>query len=315
MKRLIVICITVLLVILAACNAEVDSSQYEKKKETGEADKAALIDASGTEITYDKKPETFAALSSGDLDILLALDAEISGRPSSDHPPEKAKAALEIGNPHQPNFENLAAAQPDMLITGLSFQQHAKNVESQGTQVVYTAANSVKDIQDTISLVGELTEKSEKADEINQNIDTKIEEAKANQAEDPVRTLLVYGAPGTFLAALPNSLTGDILEIAGGENIASDFEEDDSYPQYASLSIEKIVERDPEVIMLITHGEPETVKEAFEKEMKQKAAWKNLDAVKNGHVIILSSELFGTNPGTKVVDAISEIEDHLKKVH
>lgn len=66
--------------------------------------------------------------------------------------------------------------------------------------------------------------------------------------------MLVYGAPGTYLAALPSSLSGDLLEAACGKNIAADFPQEEKYPQYAGLSSEKIVERNPEVIMLITHG-------------------------------------------------------------
>ena len=66
--------------------------------------------------------------------------------------------------------------------------------------------------------------------------------------------------------------------------------------------------------MLITHGEPEAVRQAFEAEMDKNPAWKNLDAVKEGRVVVLPSHLFGTNPGTKIVDALHEMRDQLKAV-
>lgn len=66
--------------------------------------------------------------------------------------------------------------------------------------------------------------------------------------------------------------------------------------------------------MLITHGEPEAVKEAFEEEMSENAAWKNLDAVKNGNVVVLPSDLFGTNPGTKVTEALEVMQENLAAV-
>lgn len=117
--------------------------------------------------------------------------------------------------------------------------------------------------------------------------------------------MLVYGAPGTYLAALPSSLSGDLLEAAGGKNIAADFPQEEKYPQYAGLSSEKIVERNPEVIMLITHGDPGAVEKSFLKEMNQDATWKKLDAIKNDQIVVLPSHLFGQNPGTKVTEALN----------
>ena len=66
--------------------------------------------------------------------------------------------------------------------------------------------------------------------------------------------------------------------------------------------------------MLITHGDPKAVKDSFEKEMKQNAAWKNLDAVKNDQVTVLPADLFGANPGTKVTDALDTMQKELAKV-
>lgn len=76
------------------------------------------------------------------------------------------------------------------------------------------------------------------------------------------------------------------------------------YPQYAQLSVERIIEANPDVIYLITHGDPNSVKKAFEGEMMKNEAWKNLDAVKQKRVVILPPDLFGSNPGTKVTEAM-----------
>jgi len=45
--------------------------------------------------------------------------------------------------------------------------------------------------------------------------------------------------------------------------------------------------------------------------LKENAAWKNLDAVKNKQIIILPAELFD-NPGTQVVEAIDYMRGLLK---
>ncbi|MFJ5771989.1 ABC transporter substrate-binding protein [Psychrobacillus sp. NPDC093180] len=330
MKNLSLIIIAVLLLILAGCGAveekavgkesaatvESDTKKSsEEKVENAEDNKSfEVVDATGQSIAFDKTPESFAALSSGDLDILMALGAPVTGRPSaSGEVDDSIKDIVEIGNPHQPNFEKIAEVHPTVLVAAPSFQQHAANIEKQGTKVVYTKANSIEDIQTTITLFGTLLGKEEEAKKLNATITEKAESI-AKMEGNAVKTLLVYSAPGTYLAALPNSLTGDLLEKAGGENIASDFPAEESYPQYASLSVEKIIERNPQVVMLITHGDPEAVKAAFEEEMTKNAAWKNLDAVKNGNVIVLPSHLFGTNPGTRIIDALKVMQESLASV-
>ena len=318
-KGLMFIMLSVLF-ILSACG-ETDradenkgaSANAETPKEAGSASsEVEITDASGETVVFETTPESIAILNSGDLDILRQLDVNITGRPTASGPvDQEIEGITEIGNPHQPNFEKIAEVNPDALAVPLSFQQYAENISEQGTKIVYTQANSVADIMNTIEIFGDIFDKKLDAEKVIQTIQKDIEEV---EKIDPVKTLLVYGAPGTYLAALPNSLSGDLLEKAGGENIASDFIQEENYPQYASLSIEKIIERNPEMIMLITHGEPEAVKVAFEEEMSENAAWKNLDAVKNGNVVVLPSHLFGTNPGTKVSEALQVMVESLSAV-
>lgn len=298
-----------------AAATEKEGTETSQSDNLNENEEIEITDATGQKITFEQVPASIATLSSGDLDMLLALDANVVGRPSSQgETADELKNIQEIGNPHQPNFEKIAEVHPEVLIASPSFKQYAANLEAQGTKVVYTQANSVEDILQTIDMFGTMLGKSEEALKVITGLNEQLDALAGAEGESGVKTLLVYGAPGSYLVALPNSLSGDLLERAGGENIASDFPQEEKYPQYASLSTEKIIERNPEAVMLITHGDPEAVKKAFEGEMEKNPAWKNLDAVKNGKVTVLPSHLFGTNPGTKVADALQVMNDSLKEV-
>ncbi|MED0923773.1 helical backbone metal receptor, partial [Bacillus paranthracis] len=244
----------------------------------------------------------FATLSMGDMNIIHALGGKIVGRPDAKITlPEDIKKVQVIGNAHQPNFEQIASLKPDVLIANNGFQKNVPTVEGQGTKVMISSTNSVQDILKNIELYGTIMKKEDKAKELNQKITNQM---KTYEKKSDVKALLVYGAPGTYLAALPTSLSGDILEKTGGKNIAADFPEMKEYPQYAQLSVERIIEANPDVIYLITHGDPNSVKKAFEGEMMKNEAWKNLDAVKQNRVVILPPDLFGSNPGTKVTEAM-----------
>lgn len=286
---------------LIGCSAKGDEKASATKTEKGK-EKIEITDLSGRKVTFDKVPESFATLSMGDMDIIHALGGKVVGRPDTKLTlPEELKKAKVIGNAHQPNFEQIASLKSDVLVANNGFQKNVPTVEGQGTKVIISSANSVQDIQKNIELYGTAMKKEDKAKELNQKINNQM---KKYEKKSDVKALLVYGAPGTYLAALPTSLSGDILEKTGGKNIASDFPEMKEYPQYAQLSVERIIEANPDVIYLITHGDPTSVKKAFEGEMMKNEAWKNLDAVKQNRVVILPPDLFGSNPGTKVTEAM-----------
>lgn len=316
MKKFKFLLVGALALSLAACGveskqAETDSSkdkvEMEQQVESGEA--VTFIDDLGNKLEFEATPRSVATLNPGMMDILLALGANVTGRPTiTTEMKEDVKAIQEIGNPHEPSFEQIAALNAEILIVPPSFQQFATTVEATGTKIVYLNMNSVDDIKKTITQYGELFNNTAKANELVAQIDEKIAQGVTESTLD---ALIVYGAPGTYLAALDNSLYGDILKKAGGKNIAADLPATEKFPSYATLSVEKIVERNPKVIMLITHANPATVKEGFEKQLKENAAWKNLDAVKNNQIIILPAELFD-NPGTQVVEAIDYMREVLK---
>jgi len=109
------------------------------------------------------------------------------------------------------------------------------------------------------------------------------------------------------VVALPSSYPGNFLDLAGGDNIAAKFPKMDTMPQYAEFSMERIVAADPDVIYLITHGDPAEVKASFKKELESNPAWKNLGAVKSDQFEVLPNDLFAANPGLRAPEAITAL--------
>lgn len=317
MKKWNLLAIGALSIFLAACSVEQDAKTTEATTSTTEIIETTTIDGTTVKITdaigqeheFTEAPASIATLNPGVMDILLELGANVTGRPTiHEDVSAEVKSIQEIGNPHEPSFEQIVKLNPEVLIAPTSFQRFAQTVEATGTTVVYESLDSIQDIQNAISRYGAVFGNEEKATALNNEIDA----AKTKAITSTKDALIVYGAPGTYLAALDSSLYGDMLKAAGGNNIASNLPALDQYPTFANLSAEKIVEGNPQIIMLITHSNPEAVKDGFEKQMKENAAWKNLDAVKNDNIIILPSSLFD-NPGTQVVEALDYMRDLLEK--
>ncbi len=305
---------------LAACSGAPES--VEKEASSGEkAEKAVLTihDMAGRTVTFDKLPKRIITLTNSDMNIVYALGGKVVGRQTQDASgvkPEEAKSATEVGNTHDLNLEKIAALAPDVIVA--SSEQNLKDVpalEAIGAKVVLTGANSVDDIKTQTEVLGKLLGAEAKAKELNQTLTEREEAIQTAQAGKHVRALMILGAPGSNYAALPTSLSGDTLRIAGGMNVAENLKGVENFPQYAALNIEKIVAEDPEVIFLMIHGgdEKET-EEAFRKEMEQNDAWNSTTAVKNGDVMVLPADLFGTNPGVRIEEALDYMTQKLNQV-
>ncbi|WP_394157311.1 ABC transporter substrate-binding protein [Bacillus altitudinis] len=274
-----------------------------------------IQDFAGRTLSFHESPERIVSLSTGDMSIIYALGGQVVGRPTAELPDnlQKANSVQSIGTTHQFDVELITSLKPDVVLGNESLNsKDISTIEGIGSQLLLTSANSVKDIQRQVTLFGDLLGKQQKAKALNAQIDQRIKQVK--QPEKKVKTLVVYGAPGTYMAALPQSLSGDLLRIAGGANIAENEPALEKFPQYAQINAEKVIEADPDLILLMTHSNPEDVKAGFMSEMKQNAAWHDVSAVKNGHVEILPSDLFGTNPGAEVIRAIDELEKKLKRL-
>lgn len=289
---------------LVACSDTQEATEKEEVVQVeagiGGASAVKLVDALGKAHEFATAPTSIATLNPGMMDILVELGANVTGRPTI-HAEMAAdiQAIQEIGNPHEPSIEQIVRLNPEVLIVPPNFQQFAPTIEATGIKVIYENMDSIDGIQETITRYGEVFANTAKAEALNAEIDEAMDKSTASTKH----ALIVYGAPGTYLAALSTSLYGNILEAAGGHNIATDLPALDKYPTFANLSAEKIVEGNPQLIMLITHSDPEAVREGFHKQMNENAAWKHLDAVKNDQIIILPSQLFD-NPGTQIVEAL-----------
>lgn len=311
MKRYKLIGLAAILLAVTGCTENSETGSEIKDQPAA----ITIHDFADRDVTFNKVPSNIVALSNGDMDIIYALGGKVVGRPTStgEIPVKEAESVEQIGSTHEVDLEKIMLVKPDVVLGNFPLNmKDIPTIEDNGAKMILTGANSIADIKKQIQLFGQLLQKEEQATDLTQTIDDKLAKIKERQLAKKPRVLMVYGAPGTNMAALPNSLSGNILELAGGENIASDFPSLQNFPQYAQLNIERIVESNPQFIVIMTHGNPEAVKNGFVKDMQKNSAWNKLDAVKNNRIEVLPSDLFGTNPGTRVTDAIDLLSEMLQ---
>lgn len=298
-------------------NETEEKQPTEESKEVVEEDSTVTVtDLAGKTVEFTEVPKKIIPFSTGDLSIIQALGSEIVGRPTIDGDVPTGLADIpEVGSTIEINIEKVAELQPDLVIAHR--QLNAKDtpaLEQLNIQVLLTGATSLEENNQVIDMLGKVLDKSEEAEALVKQINDKITELSNLNKEKEIRSLIIFGVPGNWMVALPNSLSGNFLEAVGGFNIAKDYPKLEKFPQYAQLNIERIVEANPEVIFLITPGSPEAAKKAFTAEMAKNPSWQSIQAVKEEKFITLPNHLFGSNPGAKVIESLEYMSNELQVV-
>ena len=251
--------------------------------------------------------EVVVATSVAVTEILDALGVKVSGVPSTVYElPESTEGAVEIGNPMSPDLEIIKSLNPTMVVSVDTLGSDYMNLFTENNiPSMFVNLSTVDGLKETIVNLGEKFDKSEKAVEIIAELENKENELNLSKKENKEDILILFGAPGSVMVSTDNSYVGNLVKIAGGNNI---FESESS--SFIQVNMEEIIKRNPDKILIMTHAVPDEAKKTVEEEFA-KATWQQLDAIKNNKVYYLENGYFGMSANLKVIEALDKLGEIL----
>ena len=254
-------------------------------------------------VTNSNGEEVVVATSVAVTEILDKLGVEVSGVPTTSYElPKSTKDATEVGSPMNPDLEIIKSLNPTCVVSvdtlGSDFE---KQFTENNIPSMFVNLSTVNGLKETIVNLGEKFDKSEKAVEIIAELENKENELNLSKKENKEDILILFGAPGSVMVSTDNSYVGNLVKIAGGNNI---FESESS--SFIQVNMEEIIKRNPDKILIMTHAVPEEAKKAVEEEFA-KATWQQLDAIKNNKVYYLENGYFGMSANLKVIEALDKL--------
>ena len=268
-------------------------------------------DGAGRQVVLAQPARRVVALSRGGLDIVLALGGTLVGQPSlrGESVPEAVRALPVIGNVVTPNLEALMQVTPDLIVAPA--QAHgdvAERLKVLSTPLYLSQTKSVADVLRTISDIGALLDKEAEAGVLRAALERQLRDIRATlpPGRHP-RTVLLFGTSQSFFVIAPHTFAGDLLRLAGGDNVATTIlRQQATAPtmEYVPLSLEELLRTEPEVIGVVSHGDPALVSAAVRNELGTHPAWQTLKAARNGRVHILPAETLSADPGPEFPRAL-----------
>ena len=258
-------------------------------------------------VTNSNGEEVVVATSVAVTEILDKLGVEVSGVPTTSYElPKSTKDATEVGSPMNPDLEIIKSLNPTCVVSvdtlGSDFE---KQFTENNIPSMFVNLSTVDGLKETIVNLGEKFDKSEKAVEIIAELENKENELNLSKRENKEDILILFGAPGSVMVSTDNSYVGNLVKIAGGNNI---FESESS--SFIQVNMEEIIKRNPDKILIMTHAVPDEAKKAVEEEFA-KATWQQLDAIKNNKVYYLENGYFGMSANLKVIEALDKLGEIL----
>lgn len=271
----------------------------------GQVDQQAEETASSSSAQEHRIVSTTVAVT----EIMDALEIDLVGVPTSTKTlPARYDGLTPIGNPMSPDMEVVKSLRPTEVLSVSTLQYDLQpTFEKFGIKADFLNLQSLGNMEETITRLGQTYDREEQATALISRYEEKraqIEQAVAGKEKPKV--LILLGVPGSYLVATENSFIGDLVKLAGGENIVQN-----ENVEYLASNTEYLQQANPDVILRAAHGMPDEVVKMFNQEFATNDIWKHFSAVQNGRVYDLEESLFGTTANLAADQALDELQKML----
>lgn len=215
------------------------------------------------------------------------------------------------GSIYDLNTDLLQELNPDLILTqelcdvcAVSYKivQKAAKIYAADAQVVSLEPNTIADIFDNIKLVGELTGKSEKAAEVVEGLQARLDtiSQKLKNASNPQSEIQ---NPKCFMLEwleppfAPGHWVPEQVEIAGGIALMGE-----AGKKSVTTTYEAIYESKPDVLVLIPCGYYTNDILRQLENTRFPSNWREIPAIENGEVWALDATSYFSRPAPRVVD-------------
>jgi iron complex transport system substrate-binding protein len=268
---------------------------------TASAQARTIPDMLGRPVTIPDGPLRLVSLSPSLTEIVYALGREdwlVGVTDFCDYPPA-ARGKPRVGGTISPNLERVLQVRPSLVLA--TAEGNPRDLVGQltrvGIPIFALKPDGYAGILDAIRLLGRLLQAEAPAAALVRAMDeqaSRIQRAVAGRPRPRV-LYLVWSDPA--IAAGPASFIHDLIRIAGGENVVT--ERTVPYPR---VSLEEVVARAPEVILVARHLE------AMDRPavITLDAAWQAIPAVRSDRLVPVPGDTIHRF-GPRVVEGLGHI--------
>jgi len=186
---------------------------------------------------------------------------------------------LPLAHPNGPNLEQLAQRNPSLVLSSLTWNRGHGAMRRLGMRVAVSEPRSVAQVGPQVRRIGRLVGRPAQARALARRIEADVARARRGIRERP-KVLVLLAVGRTPYAMLGNSWGGDLVRRAGGRLLTEGL----SAPGgFARISDEAVIERNPDVIIAVPHGNVADLPRLAEY-LRTNPAWQQTRAAQSGRI-------------------------------
>lgn len=293
---LLIICL--LMQMLTGCNAQPEANVNSKYY-------YSFTDSLKNTVNLVDKPQRVVSLVGSYAETWILAGGSLVGVTNdviSERKMDLPEGTQIVGTIKDPNVEEIIALSPDLVLLSTDIESHVKISEILGKSNIPFAFFKVEHFEDYLDMLKICTDITGNKDLYEKNglavknqIDSVLSRIdKMNQPE----ILFIRAFSSGAKAKNDDNMACRILNDLGTINIASKHKS-----LLEDLSMEEIIQEDPDYIFVVTMGDSEKALKALKDGIEKNPAWSDLSAVKNDRYIVLPKELFHYKPNAKWGDS------------
>ncbi|HEV2420269.1 MAG TPA: ABC transporter substrate-binding protein [Candidatus Acidoferrales bacterium] len=278
-----------------------------------------VIDEVGRSVDVPAQVNRIVTLAPNLAEIIYALGAEdhlVGVSEYTDHPPA-AKEKPSIGMPVNPSLEAIVGAKPDLVLatTSINLVKTVDTLARLGVPAYTTDPHTIEGTLRSITDIGDVIGSSHEATALVANLQARLDALQTKlKSEKPVRVLfVVWEQP--LQSVGDNTFIADALHWAGAESAIH------TKQNWPTISLEEVVKLNPDYIVYAenqmgddSNGSslPAGIRPAIARhldELRNQPVWRDLSAVREGHIAIVDDEIQVPAPG--LIDSIEQLAREL----
>ena len=258
-----------------------------------------VVDDAGDTVRLARPAARVVSLVPATTEILFAIGAGpvTVGRTRWDDYPAEASQVPDVGDGINPNIEAILGQRPDLVVMYLSGSNAgaAERLRQLGIPTVQLSVDRLADVSRVARLLGRLTGLTTRADSVSRATEDALERVSVPRDTAGPRILIVaWDQPPMAIGG--GSFLSELVERAGAINLFGDL----AAPS-AQVSIEAIVSRDPDALLVSSDGPPA---------IAGRPEWRVVAAVRQNRFIHVTSSAF-SRPSPRAAEAIEELKTKL----
>jgi len=238
---------------------------------------AVWVDAMGRQVELPTQPQRIVSLVPSVTETLFALGLEkrIAGVTSFCTYPEEGRNKPQVGEYSKPNLEAITLQQPDLIFIAADSASPAflARMEALGLSVYVVYPRGIEETIEMIRAIGRVTGVPTAGDRLAEKLATTMTQIKALVADLQQPQVLFCVMVRPLTVAGPETLVGDLIKTAGGQNIVAA-----GFNRYPTWGAEALLLADPDLIIVSPYPGTSNPADYF-------SAWPELKAVKQKRII------------------------------